>query len=34
VTGGGATHSAVKIDPLCMAEITGAAWVDVCEPPR
>jgi prolyl-tRNA editing enzyme YbaK/EbsC (Cys-tRNA(Pro) deacylase) len=34
VTGGGATHSAVKIDPLRMAEITGAEWVDVCEPPR
>jgi prolyl-tRNA editing enzyme YbaK/EbsC (Cys-tRNA(Pro) deacylase) len=34
VTGGGATHSAVKIDPLRMAAITGAEWVDVCEPPR
>jgi prolyl-tRNA editing enzyme YbaK/EbsC (Cys-tRNA(Pro) deacylase) len=34
VTGGGATHSAVKIDPLRMAVITGAEWVDVCEPPR
>ena len=34
VTGGGATHSAVKIDPLRMADITGAQWVDVCEPPR
>jgi prolyl-tRNA editing enzyme YbaK/EbsC (Cys-tRNA(Pro) deacylase) len=33
VTGGGATHSAVKIDPLRMAEITGAEWVDVCGPP-
>jgi prolyl-tRNA editing enzyme YbaK/EbsC (Cys-tRNA(Pro) deacylase) len=31
VTGGGATHSAVKIDPLRMAAITGAEWVDVCE---
>ncbi len=34
VTGGGATHSAVKIDPLRMAVITGAEWVDVCEPQR
>ena len=33
VTGGGATHSAVRIDPLRMAEITSAEWVDVCEPP-
>jgi prolyl-tRNA editing enzyme YbaK/EbsC (Cys-tRNA(Pro) deacylase) len=30
VTGGGATHSAVMIDPLRMAAITGADWVDVC----
>jgi prolyl-tRNA editing enzyme YbaK/EbsC (Cys-tRNA(Pro) deacylase) len=34
VTGGGATHSAVKIDPARLAAITGAEWVDVCEPPR
>jgi prolyl-tRNA editing enzyme YbaK/EbsC (Cys-tRNA(Pro) deacylase) len=33
VTGGGATHSAVKIDPLYMAAITHAKWVDVCEAP-
>jgi prolyl-tRNA editing enzyme YbaK/EbsC (Cys-tRNA(Pro) deacylase) len=31
VTGGGATHIAVKIDPLRMAAITGAEWVDVCD---
>ena len=31
VTGGGATHSAVMIDPLRMAAVTGADWVDVCE---
>jgi prolyl-tRNA editing enzyme YbaK/EbsC (Cys-tRNA(Pro) deacylase) len=31
VTGGGATHSAVIIDPLRMAAITGAEWVDVCD---
>jgi prolyl-tRNA editing enzyme YbaK/EbsC (Cys-tRNA(Pro) deacylase) len=34
VTGGGATHSAVKIDPLLMAAITHAEWIDVCEAPR
>lgn len=34
VTGGGTTHSAVRIDPLRMAAITDAQWVDVCEPPR
>lgn len=33
VTGGGATHSAVTIDPLRLAAITGAEWVDVCEQP-
>jgi prolyl-tRNA editing enzyme YbaK/EbsC (Cys-tRNA(Pro) deacylase) len=31
VTGGGSTHSAVRIDPLRMAELVGAEWVDVCE---
>ena len=31
VTGGGSTHSAVMIDPLRMAAVTGADWVDVCE---
>jgi prolyl-tRNA editing enzyme YbaK/EbsC (Cys-tRNA(Pro) deacylase) len=31
VTGGGATHSAVKINPVRMAAITGAEWVDMCE---
>jgi prolyl-tRNA editing enzyme YbaK/EbsC (Cys-tRNA(Pro) deacylase) len=31
VTGGGATHCAVIIDPLRMAAITGADWIDVCE---
>lgn len=34
VTGGGAPHSAVRINPLRMAELTGATWVDVCETPR
>lgn len=27
----GSTHSAVRINPLRLAEITGAAWVDVCQ---
>lgn len=27
----GATHSAVRISPARMAELTGATWVDVCE---
>ncbi len=31
VTGGGAPCSAVKINPIRMAELTGATWVDVCE---
>jgi prolyl-tRNA editing enzyme YbaK/EbsC (Cys-tRNA(Pro) deacylase) len=31
VTGGGATHSAAIIDPLRLAAITGAEWVDVCD---
>lgn len=26
----GSTHSAVRINPLRMAELTQAAWVDVC----
>jgi prolyl-tRNA editing enzyme YbaK/EbsC (Cys-tRNA(Pro) deacylase) len=33
VTGGGATHSAVRIAPELMAEITGANWGDVCGEP-
>lgn len=27
----GSTHSAVRISPLRMAELTQAQWVDVCE---
>jgi prolyl-tRNA editing enzyme YbaK/EbsC (Cys-tRNA(Pro) deacylase) len=34
VTGGGSTHSAIRINPLRMASLVGAEWVDVCEPPR
>ncbi|WP_305986350.1 YbaK/EbsC family protein [Roseibium sp. MMSF_3544] len=30
----GATNAAVRIAPTRMAEITGAEWVDVCQPPR
>lgn len=33
VTGGGATHAAVRIAPGRMADITGAAWADLCEGP-
>jgi prolyl-tRNA editing enzyme YbaK/EbsC (Cys-tRNA(Pro) deacylase) len=29
----GATNAAVRISPERMAEITGAEWVDVCQPP-
>ncbi|WP_428527048.1 YbaK/EbsC family protein [Roseibium sp.] len=29
----GATNAAVRIAPDRMAEITGAEWVDVCQPP-
>jgi len=29
----GSTNSALKIAPQRMAEITGAQWVDVCQPP-
>jgi len=31
VPAAGATHSAVRIDPIRMAELTGAEWVDVCQ---
>ncbi len=33
VPGAGSTHSAMRIDPLRMAELAGAQWVDVCEGP-
>lgn len=29
----GSTHSAVRISPVRMAELTQASWVDVCQPP-
>jgi prolyl-tRNA editing enzyme YbaK/EbsC (Cys-tRNA(Pro) deacylase) len=31
VPAAGSTHSAIRIDPLRMAELVGAEWVDVCE---
>jgi prolyl-tRNA editing enzyme YbaK/EbsC (Cys-tRNA(Pro) deacylase) len=33
VPAAGSTHSAVRIAPARMAELTGAEWVDVCETP-
>jgi len=33
VTGAGSTHTALRIDPLRMADLVGATWVDVCEAP-
>ena len=29
----GSTHSALRINPLRMAELTGATWVDVAQEP-
>ena len=31
VTGAGSTHAALRINPLRMAEVVDAQWVDVCE---
>ena len=28
----GAIHSAVRLSPILLAEITGGHWVDVCQP--
>ena len=33
VPAAGATNAAVHIAPRRMAELTGAEWVDVCQPP-
>ena len=33
VPAAGSTHSAVRIAPCRMAELTGATWVDVCQEP-
>jgi prolyl-tRNA editing enzyme YbaK/EbsC (Cys-tRNA(Pro) deacylase) len=32
-TAAGSTHSALFINPIRMAELVGAQWVDVCEEP-
>ena len=34
VPAAGSTHAALRINPLRMAELVGAQWVDVCEDPR
>jgi prolyl-tRNA editing enzyme YbaK/EbsC (Cys-tRNA(Pro) deacylase) len=34
VPAAGSTHSAVRITPERMAELTSAEWVDVCESPK
>jgi prolyl-tRNA editing enzyme YbaK/EbsC (Cys-tRNA(Pro) deacylase) len=34
VPGAGSTHAAIRINPLRMAELVGAEWVDVCEGSR
>ena len=33
VTGAGSTHSAIRINPLRMASLVEAQWIDVCEAP-
>ena len=33
VPAAGSTHSAVRIAPTRMAELTAAEWVDVCQSP-
>ena len=33
VPAAGSPHSAVRITPERMAALTGAAWIDVCQPP-
>ncbi|MCJ2063184.1 YbaK/EbsC family protein [Methylobacterium sp. J-088] len=33
VPAAGSTHSAVRIAPGRMAELTGATWVDICQEP-
>jgi prolyl-tRNA editing enzyme YbaK/EbsC (Cys-tRNA(Pro) deacylase) len=34
VPAAGSTHSAVRIAPARMAELTGAEWIDVCQAPE
>ncbi|BBE71041.1 YbaK/EbsC family protein [Oharaeibacter diazotrophicus] len=33
VPAAGSTHSAVRIDPVRMADLVGAEWIDVCQAP-
>jgi prolyl-tRNA editing enzyme YbaK/EbsC (Cys-tRNA(Pro) deacylase) len=33
VPAAGSTHAALRIDPMRMAELVGAEWVDVCTDP-
>ncbi|MGH3876011.1 MAG: YbaK/EbsC family protein [Actinophytocola sp.] len=33
VPAAGSTHAAMRINPVRMAELVGAAWVDVCKTP-
>ncbi|ACA16245.1 YbaK/prolyl-tRNA synthetase associated region [Methylobacterium sp. 4-46] len=32
IPAGGSTHSSVRLPPERMADLVGAAWVDVCQP--
>ena len=34
VPAAGSTHAAIRINPLRLAELVDAEWVDVCEAPR
>jgi prolyl-tRNA editing enzyme YbaK/EbsC (Cys-tRNA(Pro) deacylase) len=34
VPGAGSTHSAIRINPLRMAELVQAEWVDLCQDPK
>jgi prolyl-tRNA editing enzyme YbaK/EbsC (Cys-tRNA(Pro) deacylase) len=34
VPAAGSTHAAIRINPLRLAELVGAEWVDVCEAAR
>jgi prolyl-tRNA editing enzyme YbaK/EbsC (Cys-tRNA(Pro) deacylase) len=33
VPAAGSTHAAIRINPIRMAELVNAEWVDVCEQP-
>ncbi len=34
VPAAGSTHAAIRINPVRLADLVGAEWVDVCEAPR